>query len=128
MAEGVHLLGAEHLRGQELPALAPVLSVGRERDVRRAVADDVGGHGRRPGREDVVVGAQDGLGGGRRGHEQGGHGAEAEEHEAVAAVLGVEVPDGLVRLGADEVEVADDGQPARRRRWELLLAAEPCCW
>lgn len=124
MAEGLHLLGAEHVRGEEFPALPPVLAVGHERDVRGPVADDLGGHGRRPRREDVVLGAQDGVGGAGRGHEQGGHGADAEEQQAVAPVLGVQVPDRDVGLGADEVEVADDGQLARGRRRErkpLLL-------
>lgn len=115
MAEGVHLLGAEHVRGQELLGLPPGLTVGREGDARRAVANDVGGDGRRPRREHVVVGAQDGGGGARRRHEQGRDGTGAEEQEAAAAVLGVEVSDGYVGLlGADEVEVADDGQFARR--------------
>lgn len=60
------------------------------------------------------MGAQDGLGGARRGHEQGGYGTDAEEQEAIAAMLGIEVPDGYVCLGAEEVEVADDGQLAWR--------------
>uniref|UniRef100_A0A0A9F950 Uncharacterized protein n=1 Tax=Arundo donax TaxID=35708 RepID=A0A0A9F950_ARUDO len=114
MAEGVHLLGAQHMRSSELPALAPVLTVGCKRDVCRAIADDVRGHGWWPRREDVVVGAQDGLGGARGGHEQGGHGTDANEQEAVAAILGIEVSDGYVGLGAEEVEVADDRQLAWR--------------
>jgi len=44
-----------------------------------------------------------------------------EEHEAVAAMLGGEVTEGDVREVADEVKVADDGQPRRRRRKLLLV-------
>jgi hypothetical protein len=88
MAEGVHLLGAEHVRGEELPGLPPPLAVRREGDVRQAVEDDVGDGGPRPGREHVVVRAQDGLGGARRRHHQRGCGAEVEQQEAVAAVPG----------------------------------------
>ena len=52
----------------------------------------------------------------RRGHDERRDGAEAEEHEAVAAVPDGEVAEGDVWEGADEVEVADDGEPAGRRR------------
>lgn len=110
MAEGSHLLGAEHVRGDQLPCLAPVLAVGRKRDVRRAVPDDVGGGGRWPGRENVVVRSQDGLGCAQGGHDHGGHGAEVKEQEAVVAVPGGEVTERGVEVGADQVEVAEDGQ------------------
>ena len=51
----------------------------------------------------------------------------AEEHQAVAAVPGGEVAEGDVREGADEVEVADDGEPRRRRdpAQRLQLPARP---
>lgn len=114
MAEGLDLLGTKHMRGQELPSLPPVLAVGRKRDVGGTIPDDVGGQGRRSRCEDVVVGVEDGLGGAWRRHKQGGSGAEPEEHEAVAAILGVELPDGYVGLGAQEVGVADDRKHARR--------------
>ena len=52
----------------------------------------------------------------RRGHDERRDRAEAEEHEAVAAVPDSEVAEGAVREGVDEVEVADDGEPAGRRR------------
>ena len=52
----------------------------------------------------------------RRGHDERRDRAEAEEHEAVAAVPDGEVAEGAVREGAEEVEVADDGAPVGRRR------------
>jgi hypothetical protein len=55
------------------------------------------------------VGAEDGLGGARRRGDDGGHGAEAEEHE-VGAVLGGERGEGDGWEGAHEVEV---------RRWPM---------
>ena len=58
----------------------------------------------------MVVRAQHGLRGARRRDDERRDGAEAEEHEAVAAMLGGEVSEGDVREGADEVQVADDGQ------------------
>jgi len=48
----------------------------------------------------------------RRGHDERRDGAEAEEHEAVAAVPDGEVVEGDVWVGADE----DDGEPSGRRR------------
>ena len=64
----------------------------------------------------MVLRAQHGLRGARRGDDERGDGAEVEEHEAVAAMLGGEVTEGDVREAADEVQVADDGEPAGRRR------------
>lgn len=122
MAEGVHLLGAEEMGVDELPGVLPVLAQGREGDVGGVVAKDVRGHGPRAGREDVVVGAHDGLGGAGGGDDDGGHGAGAEEEEAVVAVLVDQVLEGDVGLGADVVEVADDGKAARRRRREPQLS------
>jgi hypothetical protein len=66
----------------------------------------------------MVVRAEDGPRGARRGDDERRDGAEAEEHDAVAAVLGGEVAEGDVREGADEVEVADDGELAGRG-WQL---------
>uniref|UniRef100_A0A804NJQ0 Uncharacterized protein n=1 Tax=Zea mays TaxID=4577 RepID=A0A804NJQ0_MAIZE len=115
-------LGAEQVRVDHLPRRAPVLAVRREGHVRRVVADDVGDGVPRAGRQHVVVRAEHGLGGLRRGHHDGGHGADLHQHQPVVAVLGVEVAEGDVRVGADEVEVPDDGElPRRRRRQPVLL-------
>jgi hypothetical protein len=64
----------------------------------------------------MVMSAHDRLCGPRGRHDEGGNGTEAEEHQAVAAMLGGEVTEGDVREVADEVKVADDGQPWRRRQ------------
>ncbi|WVZ59461.1 hypothetical protein U9M48_009598 [Paspalum notatum var. saurae] len=116
MAVGSNLLVAEEVSGGDLLNLTPVLAVGGEGDVCGAVEEDVCEGGVRPGREDVVVRAQDGLRGARRGDDERRDGAEAEEHEAVAAVVGGEVAEGDMREAPNEVQVADDGQPARWRR------------
>jgi hypothetical protein len=113
--------------GDEPPELAPVLAVGGEADVRRPVEQGVGDLGRRPRGDGVVVHPQDQLRRARGRHDQARDGAEAEEHEAAAAVLRVEAAEGDVWAVADVVQVADDGQ-ARRRRGKatlrlLLLAA-----
>ena len=51
-----------------------------------------------------------------------------EEHEAVAAMLGGEVTEGDVREAADEVQqVADDGEPAGRRRQPAQLLFSGSC-
>ncbi|EMS56959.1 hypothetical protein TRIUR3_03941 [Triticum urartu] len=68
------------------------------------------------GREDVVSRPQPRLCGARRGHHERRDGAEAEEHETVAAMLCSEVSEGDVREGANEVQVADDGEPLAGRR------------
>jgi len=121
-AEESNLLVGEKARGGNLLDLAPVLAMGAEGDVRRAVEEDLCDRGAGAGREDMVVSAQDGLRRGRRGDEEGWEGAEAEEQEPVAAVLGGEVAGGDVREGAgEEVQVADDGETRRRRQ----LAQQP---
>ena len=122
MAVGVHLLDCEEVCSDELPGLAPVLAVRGQGDVRRAVHESVGDGGRRARGEDVVVRAHDRLRRARGRHDQVGDGAEAEEHEAAGGVLGGEVTEGDVREGADEVQVADDGERRRARR-ELLRVA-----
>lgn len=126
-AVGADLLHREELRGDDLPDVAPVLAVRGEGDVRRAVEEDVGDDGAWPGREDVVVGAQDGLRGARGRHDDGRDGAKAEKHEAAAAVPRGQVPERDVGEGAHQVEVPDDGEPAGRRRElrEQLLVR--CC-
>ena len=63
----------------------------------------------------MIVRPHDGLGSARGRHDEVGDGAEAEEHEAAMAVLGGEVAERDVRAIADEVQVADDGQPWRRQ-------------
>jgi len=83
--------------------LAPVLAVGGEGDIGGAVEEDVSHGGVGPGREHLVVCPQDGLCGARGGNDERGDGAEAEEHEAVAAVLDGEVAEGDVREGPYEV-------------------------
>nr|ACG30361.1 hypothetical protein [Zea mays] len=103
MAEGVDLLVAEQVRVHQLPGLLPVFAERREGHVAGVVAEDVGGHGPRPGREDVVVGAHHGLGGAGRRHDQGGHGAGAEEQEPVVPVLGHQLLERDVGLGPDVV-------------------------
>ena len=65
MAVGPDLLVCEEVHGGDLLDLAPVLAVGREDDIRGAVEEDVGDGGVGPGREDVVLRAQHGLGGAR---------------------------------------------------------------
>jgi hypothetical protein len=128
VAVGSNFLVAEEVRGGDLPDLAPVLAVGGEGDVCGAVEEDVGDGGRGPGSEHVVMCAQDSLSSARRGDDEGWHGAETDEHEPVPAVLGGEVTEGDVREGADEVQVADDGELARRR-WQFaqeLLSACSC--
>lgn len=60
---------------------------------------------------------QHGLRGTLRRDDERRGGAEVEEHEAVAAVLGGDVAKGDMRVGADEeVQLADDGEPAAGRR------------
>jgi hypothetical protein len=57
----------------------------------------------------------------RGGDDEVGDGAELEEHEAATTVmLDSEVMEGDVREVADEVQVADDRQPPRRRRQDRL--------
>ena len=116
MAVGPDLLVCEEVRGGNLLDLAPVLTVRGEGDVRGAIEEDVGDGGVGPGREDVVLCAEHGLRGARRGDDERWYGAEVEEHEAIAAMPGGEVTEGDMRQGADEVQVADDGEPAARRR------------
>ena len=116
MAVGPDFLVGEEVRGDDLLDLAPVLAVGRKGDARGAIEEDVGGRGVGPGREDVVLRAEDGLRRARRGDDDRRYGAEVEEHEAVAAMPGGEVTERDVREGADEVQVADDGEPPGRRR------------
>ena len=116
MAVGADLLVGEEVRGGDLLDLPPVLAVGGEGGVRGAVEEDFGDGGVGPGREDVVVRAQHGLRGARRRDDERRDGAEAEEHEAVAAMLGGEVAEGDVREGADEVQVAYERELRRRRR------------
>ena len=107
-AERLHLLNAEHVCGDELPRLPPVLAVRREGDVRRAVHDDVGDEGWGPRCQDVVVRAKHLLGGARRRHYEGPHGAQAEDHH-VRAVLPGQAPKGDMWEGANKVQVPDDG-------------------
>jgi hypothetical protein len=104
-----HLPGVEQVQRHQLPDHAEVVAVGREARVGRAIHDDVRDQGPRARREDVVVRAQDGLGGARRGDDHGGHGAEADQHE-VGAVPGREACEGDVRR-TNEVHVPDDGEP-----------------
>lgn len=71
----------------------------------------------RAGGEEVVVRAEDGLGGAPVGDDEVAHLAQAEEQESVgAAVVGGEAGQGDVGGGADQVQVADEGEPWRRRR------------
>ena len=97
MAVGPDLLVGEEVRGGNLLDLAPVLTIRGEGDVRGAVEEDVGDGGVGPGREDVVLRAQHGLGGARRGDDERGDGTEVEEHEAITAMLGREVTERDVR-------------------------------
>ena len=71
-AVGSNLVG-EEVRGGNLLDLAPVLAIGAEGDVRRAVEEDLRDRGAGAGREDVVVRAQDGLGGAWGGDDESGH-------------------------------------------------------
>lgn len=73
----------------------------------------------------MVVRAEDGLGCARGGDDEGGDGAEAEEHE-VGAVLPCEVAEGDVGEGADEVQVTDHRQTWRGRRRMLVISCG-CC-
>ena len=101
-AEGLHLGGAEHVRGHQPPDQAPVVAVGRQGDVGVA-EDDVGHGGGRPRREGVVVRAQDGLGRAWGRHHQAADLAEAEQHEPVlggAVHAGGDLVEGEVRVGA----------------------------
>lgn len=116
VAVGADPLGGEEVGGGDLPDLAPVLTVGCEGNVRRAVEEDVGDGGARARGEDVVVRARDGLRGARRRDHHRRHGAEVDQQEppaAAAAVLGREVTEGHVREGPHEVEVPYDGEPPR---------------
>ena len=125
-AEESNLLVGEEVRGGNLLDLAPVLAMGAEGDVRRAVEEDLRDRGAGAGREDVVVSAQDGLRRGRRGDEEGREGAEAEEQEPVAAVPGGEVAGGDVREGTgEEVQVANNGEAGRRRQLSQQLLPGP---
>jgi len=87
----VHLLDCEEVCSDELPCLAPVLAVGGQGDIRRAIQESVADAGRRARGEDVVVRAHDRLRRTRGRHDEVGDGAEAEEHEAAGGVLGGEV-------------------------------------
>jgi hypothetical protein len=69
----------------------------------------------------MVVRPEDCLRRVRGGDDEVGDGAELEEHEAAATVMfGGEVTEGDVWEIADEVQVADDRQPSRRRWQERL--------
>jgi hypothetical protein len=110
-----HLAGVEQVHGDQLPRLAEVVAVGREARVGGAVHDDVGHQGARAGGEDVVVGAEHGLGDARRRDHHGRHGAEAEQHQ-VRAVPGGERGEGHVGDVPHQVQVPDDGELHGRRR------------
>uniref|UniRef100_A0A8R7UUY8 Uncharacterized protein n=1 Tax=Triticum urartu TaxID=4572 RepID=A0A8R7UUY8_TRIUA len=86
-AERVHLPGAEQVRGDQPPSLAPELAVGGEGDVGAAAQEGVDERARRPRGEDVVVRAQDRLGRARGGDDEGARLAEAEEHEPPSPCL-----------------------------------------
>ena len=125
-AEESNLLVGEEVRGGNLLDLAPVLAMGAEGDVRRAVEEDLHDCGVGAGCKNVVLRAQNGLRRGRRGGEEGQEGAEAEEQEPVAAVPGGEVAGGDVREGAgDEVQVADNGEAGWRRQLSQQLLPGP---
>ena len=94
--------------------LAPVVAVGGEGDVAGAV-DEAVGHGHPgPAGEGRVAGPQSLLRGGRRGRHDGGRAAEAQEHDR--AVRRGERPERPVRQAAQQMEVAEERQAARRRR------------
>jgi hypothetical protein len=124
MLKGPDLVGGEQVRGDELPALQPLLPVGHEGHVGGATEEDGRDGQRRPGSEGVVVRPQDLPRRPRRRHDEVSDGAEAEKHEA-AAVLGGEVAEGdvgLLLVVADEVQqVADDGETTRGRRGQRQL-------
>lgn len=120
-AVGLHLLDGEEVRGDELPELPPVLAVGGEADVRRAVQEDVGDNGHRPRGEHEVVSPQDRLRRTRGRHHQVPDGAEPQEHQVAVAMLGGEVPERDLWPVSDEVQVAHDGQSGRRRRGADIL-------
>lgn len=65
-------------------------------------------------REGAVVGLEDLAGHGRRGGDEDRDGTKAQEHERAMGVR--EEGEGVVRLGAKEVEVADDREGARGGR------------
>lgn len=120
--ERAHLPGAQQVGGDELASLPPVLTVEGEGDVGGAAEEDVRDDGRRAGGKDVVVRAQDGLGGARGGDDEVGHLAEVDEHEAVAAgVLPGEVREGDVRVGPTRcrwpMRGSFGGDGGRRRPW-----------
>jgi hypothetical protein len=70
----------------------------------------------------VVVRAEDCLGGARRGDDDVGHLADVEEHEAVrAGMFPGEAGEGDVRVAADQVQVAYDGELWRGGRKTVAI-------
>ncbi|KXG31507.2 hypothetical protein SORBI_3003G009501 [Sorghum bicolor] len=112
-AEGPDAARAEEVDDADAARLAPVLAVGRERDV--AAVEEALGHGAGwPARERQVARPHHLLGGGRGGHHHGGHTAQAEQqHRAVRARQGRQR---AVRQRAQQVEVAQQREAPRRRR------------
>jgi hypothetical protein len=117
-AVALHLSGAEKVRGHQLLSLPPPIAVRREPDVRRPVREYVTDDGPWPGRERLVVGAQDLLRSVRRRDYQRRDRSEAQEHEPLAVLLPrSEVPQADMREPAgDEVEVPDQRNSRRGRR------------
>jgi len=103
--------------------LAPVLAVGREADVAAAVEEALGHQQRWPPREGEVAGLHGLLRGCRRGRHDGGHAAEAQEHDR--AVRRGERPERPVRQAAQQMEVAEERQAGRRRRLPAAIVALP---
>lgn len=109
MHERLHPPQAEQLQDANPPGLAPVLAVGREADVHAAVGEPAGGVQSGPAGDGEVVAACEDLA--QRfcgGHDDGRHGAEAEEDDG--AVRGGEAAEGVVRVRAELVEVSNYGQ------------------
>ena len=105
-AVGLHLLGVEQVRGDQLLGLPPPVAVGRE-------PEDVAEDGAGPRGQRLVVRAQHRLSGARgRRHKRRDH-AEAEQHEVVATVPGGEAPHRDMRVRTDEVKVPDQRQGRR---------------
>ncbi|PUZ58790.1 hypothetical protein GQ55_5G536300 [Panicum hallii var. hallii] len=123
VAEGGDAARTEEVERAHAARLAPVLAVGREADVAAAVEEALGHQQHWPAREGEVAGLHGLLRGGRRGRDDGGHAAEAQEHDR--AVRRGERPERPVRQAAQEMEVAEERQAWRRRRLPAAIGALP---
>jgi hypothetical protein len=105
---------------------APVRAVRREGDVGAVVQEPPGDDERGAAGEHVVLRLQHLPRGGRRGHDDDRHLAEADEHDG--AVRRGECMQRAVREAAELVEVADEREPPRggrravgiRNRWRRV--------